>query len=58
MLQRVGSPVMGQFAECRPIALGSRAELKPCWIVADAVHGYIVSWRVLAELGQVELGQP
>ena len=33
MLQRVGSPVMGQFAECRPIVLGSRAELKPCWIV-------------------------
>ena len=58
MLQRVGSPVMGQFAECRPIVLGSRAELKPCWIVADSVHGYIASWKeyVLAELGQVELG--
>jgi len=38
MLKRVGSPVMGQFAECRPIVLGSRAELKPCWIVADSVQ--------------------
>ena len=57
MLQRVGSPVVGQIAECRPIVFGSRAGLKPSQIVADSVHGDVVSWKVLAELGQVELGQ-
>jgi len=45
--------VQGKLPSAGPTVLGSRFDLKLCWIVADSVYvpEYVISWKVPSSAG-------
>ena len=45
--------VQGKLPSAGPTVLGSRFDLKQCWVVADSVYvpEYVVSWKVPSRAG-------